>query len=75
MIRKIKTLELTLIGTGMLCPFPIIGEGLLACGMYSTVKNIFGKGSSAAIASFAVAGLIRMKLYGPVYNPIMNYFR
>ncbi len=61
---------------GMLCPLPIVGEALVAYGLYPVVRNVKLLGNnpvSQSAASLAVASLARLSFYAPFYIPAMNY--
>ena len=72
----LETKHLVAGGLGMLCPVPIVGEAAVAYFLNPIVKEtgIVGNDSlKTTVASLAVASLMRLELYKPVYLPIIDY--
>jgi len=72
----LETKHLIVGGLGMLCPIPIFGEAAVAYFLNPIVKQtgIFGNDSlKTSAASLAIATLMRIELYQPIYLPILNY--
>lgn len=73
---QLETKHLVSAGLGMLCPVPLVGEAMLAYGIYPVIKEtgLFGRDEVLnSITSLAVAGLARFELYKPVYLPILEW--
>jgi hypothetical protein len=79
MTRKkspLETKHLIAGGLGMLCPIPVVGEATVAYFLNPIVKQtgIFGNDSlKTSAASLAIAALMRIELYQPIYLPILDY--
>ena len=60
---------------GMLCPIPLVGEALTAKIIYPILNEDILKDNPGPniVASLATAGLMRMKLYEPIYFPMMEF--
>jgi hypothetical protein len=72
----LETKHLVVMGAGMFLPIPVIGEAILAYGLYPLVKEtgICGNDSFAnSAASIAVAGLTRISFYEPFYLPALDF--
>jgi hypothetical protein len=72
----LETKHLIAAGTGMLLPIPVLGEAVLAYGLYPIIKEtrICGNDSfTNSVASIAVAGLARIELYQPFYLPTLDF--
>lgn len=71
--KQFSNLELALGLGGSICPFPVVGEAMLAGFLYGFTKPIFGDSKVAgAVGSLAVASLSRIQLYESFYNPMLN---
>ena len=72
----LETKHLISAGVGMLCPIPIVGEAMVAYGLYPMIKETGVCGTDLLMnsaASLAVAGLTRMEFYKPFYLPAMDF--
>ena len=73
--KKFTILQLTSGLLGMLCPIPVVGEAFASGLLYPIFNEGITKDEPAAsaVASMATAGLMRMKLYEPIYFPMIEY--
>jgi len=72
----LETKHLIAMGAGMLLPVPVLGETILAYGLYPVIKEtrICGNDSfTNSVASIAVAGLARIEIYQPFYLPTLDF--
>ncbi|MFH1358497.1 MAG: hypothetical protein ABIH37_01265 [archaeon] len=65
--RNISKLEAVSGLAGMLCPFPIVGEVLLAVPINRVVSNRFGDSPAVKMLSVATATAMRLQFY-PAYS-------
>lgn len=71
----LETKHLVSLGAGMLMPIPVLGEAILAYGLYPVVKEtkVFGHDPLLNQAvSLAAAALARIEFYKPFYLPILD---
>jgi len=71
----LETKHLVALGAGMLLPIPVIGEAVLAYGLYPIIKEtgiIKNDPIMNSVTSLATAGLTRAYLYEPFYLPSLN---
>ena len=57
----------------MLCPIPIVGEAMLAYGLYPVIESTIKDHLISSVTSLAVAGLARANFYQPFYIPAMDF--
>jgi hypothetical protein len=72
----LETKHLIAMGAGIFLPVPVLGEAILAYGLYPIIKEtrICGNDSFMnSAASVAVAGLTRIELYQPFYLPTLDF--
>jgi hypothetical protein len=74
--RQISTGDMVCGLAGMLCPVPVVGEGLLSKFFHSVIEDtpIFSDSRAAQWAgSFVIASLTRLSFYTPFYLPALKY--